>query len=207
MKVETEYPIAFDSPDHLIPEGTKNDNSTNPYFIQEVERYFGNNKIRVLDLGCSGGQLIRDFLDRGHIAMGLEGSDYSIKHKRANWPDLHNKALFTCDISRPFKIKDDSDNPMQFDCITAWEVIEHIHPSRIDQFFTNITNHMHEKSIFAGSIYLGHSVHDVWHQSALSGAEWAPILQRYFKSVTPCPINNWVRNYGPNTSLICVNKK
>ena len=205
MKIETEYPIAFDSPDHLIPEGTKNDNSTNPYFIKDVERYF-NRKVRALDLGCSGGQLIRDFITEGHVAIGLEGSDYSIKHQRANWPELHNKALFTCDISRPFKVLDDN-TPVQFDCISAWEVIEHIHPTRLDQFFTNITNHMHESSIFVGSIFLGHSVHDVWHQSALSAQEWTPILERFFKPLPQCPIANWVRNYGPNTKLICVNKK
>ena len=36
FRVETEYPIAFDSPDHLYPWGTKRDNHTSESFIHEV---------------------------------------------------------------------------------------------------------------------------------------------------------------------------
>ena len=48
-----------------------------------------------LDLGCSGGQLVIDYIDRGHLGIGLEGSNYSVINKRANWPKYHNKNLFT----------------------------------------------------------------------------------------------------------------
>jgi hypothetical protein len=43
LKLQTEFPIAYESPDHLMPWGTMRDNSTNPAFIQEVQDYFKSN--------------------------------------------------------------------------------------------------------------------------------------------------------------------
>jgi SAM-dependent methyltransferase len=206
ISVQTNYPIAYDSPDHLIPEGTKNDNNTDFGFIADVERYFGG-LIRFMDLGCSGGQLVKDFLDRGHLSVGLEGSDYSIRHARANWPGLNGKALFTCDVSRPYTVSDENGRIL-FDCITAWEVIEHIHPDRLDCFFKNILEHMHERSIFCGSIWLGHHPkHDTWHQSAFPLEVWNDLLGKHFQDVNPVPITSWVRDCGKVTKRICVRKR
>ena len=55
-------------------------------------------RFALLDIGCSGGGFVRDLLDDGHIAIGLEGSDYSKKSRRAEWaiiPDF----LFTADVT------------------------------------------------------------------------------------------------------------
>lgn len=181
MKIKTDYPIAFDSPDHLYPWGTKNDNHTSPELIREIEKYFVNKRLSILDIGCSGGQFVLDFHNRGHLAVGIEGSDYSIRHQRANWPAWHNRLLFTCDASRPYEITDDQDKKIIFDCISAWEVIEHIHPDSLDQFFENISNHMHDESIFIGSVSLVGDYHDgngafdkkvELHQSIFSKEKW-----------------------------------
>ena len=76
MKVITDHPVALNSPDHIFPWGTKRDNTTDVGFIEEIEDYFGRrNKIKALDIGCSGGQLTIDFCMRGHDAIGIEGSD------------------------------------------------------------------------------------------------------------------------------------
>lgn len=171
MKVKTNHPVALESIDYLFPYGTKQDNSTNVNFIEEVENYFGNKKISFLDIGCSGGQLAVDFYNRGHIAVGIEGSDYSVKHKRANWPEYHNSVLFTCDATKPYEILDDNNNQIKFDCITAWEVIEHIAPVDFDRFFTNILDHMHENSIFVGSISVLRDYHYTMHHSGEFGQE------------------------------------
>ena len=184
MKVITDFPLAFDSPDHLFPWGTARDNTTDLGFIVEIEHYFKNKKINMLDIGCSGGQLVVDFNRRGHKAIGIEGSDYSIKHNRANWPAYHNKLLFTCDASRPYKITEDDGSEIKFDLITAWETIEHIHPDTLDTFFQNIVNHMHQDSIFCGSIALNEDVIQgyVLHQSVFPAEKWMnEILPKYFK--------------------------
>lgn len=57
--VETDYPVALDSPDHIIPWGTARDNSSNLRFNSKLYRLFDftNRYPKVLDLGCSGGGL------------------------------------------------------------------------------------------------------------------------------------------------------
>lgn len=152
----TNHPIAYESPDHLYPWGTKQDNSTNSNFVEEINNYFNQGPFNFLDLGCSGGQLVIDMknLHPNNIAVGLEGSDYSVKHKRANWPKYHNQNLFTCDITEPFHVKKDNNN-IKFDLITAWEVLEHIAPEQLDGLFQNIYNNLSENGIFAGSINMG----------------------------------------------------
>jgi 2-polyprenyl-3-methyl-5-hydroxy-6-metoxy-1,4-benzoquinol methylase len=197
MKVITEYPVAYDSPDHQFPWGTKRDNTTDLGFIKEVEEFFGR-KIRTLDIGCSGGQLTIDFNSRGHTAIGIEGSDYSMKHARANWPRWGNVCLFTCDATKPYECVYGDGNHVFFDLITAWEVVEHIHPDDLHQFFANITNHMADGSVFCASIapipdvIEGH----VLHQSVFDKETWMnEILPKYFRKVEDLPFQNKVR-YG-----------
>lgn len=150
--VDTKYPVAFDSPDHTHPWGTMRDNFSSGFFIQEMNEHFGRH-ISVLDIGCSGGLLIRHFHDGGNMAVGIEGSDYSAIHQRAEWPDLYNNNLFTCDASRDYQIKfEDTKEVVKFDLITSWDVIEHIHPDRLDTFFKNAKKHLSDDGIFVGSI-------------------------------------------------------
>jgi SAM-dependent methyltransferase len=135
IKVITNYPVAINSNDHLYPLGAKNDNHTSVPFIEEVENYCGaGKKLNVADLGCAGGQLIVDFYKRGHLAVGLEGSDYCKNAQKYNWNQNYtDTVLFTCDITKEWKVTD-NDTEIKFDCITAWEVLEHI--KREDQHNT-----------------------------------------------------------------------
>jgi hypothetical protein len=57
-----------------------------------------------MDLGCSGGGLVFDFLLRGHTAVGIEGSDFSQKSQRAEWRLLNQCNLLTADITKPFQV-------------------------------------------------------------------------------------------------------
>src|SRR4051812_32517842 len=65
ISLQTQHPIAFESPDHLAPWGTAYDNSTNKKFIlfmaDRLERDSPGTSKAFLDLGCSGGQLVKDF--------------------------------------------------------------------------------------------------------------------------------------------------
>lgn len=184
ISVNTEHSIAEDSPDHLHPWGTKRDNSTDNYFIDEMIKHFGQGirNIKVLDIGCSGGQMVRDFAVLGHLAVGIEGSDYSAKDQRKHWDTLHNKILFTCDASYPYQVKVNGENE-KFDLITAWEVLEHIHPDRLDTFFENVYNHLADNGEFIASISMvsdkpeGHEL----HLSLFMEAVWKEMLEKYFE--------------------------
>lgn len=154
LKAERE--IAYESPDHLYPWGTKRDNSRNRRFNKKLYALFPGFKdpLKVLDLGCSGGGFVKDCIDDGYLAVGLEGSDYSKIHKRAEWgtiPDF----LFTCDITGKFEILANAANGPQrvlFDAVTMWEVFEHIAENDIDKVAVNVKNHLKKTGIWVVSI-------------------------------------------------------
>lgn len=158
-KVITDFPVAVDSPDHIYPQGTKNilggpyyewADGYNP-FVDEVVDYFKKPKLKVLDLGAASGYLVSDFLSRGCQTVGLEGSDWPIVNLVENWNNLHNKNLFTCDISKPFQILE-SEEQAKFDLINAWEVIEHIAPENLSTFADNVYKHLSDDGIFVFSL-------------------------------------------------------
>jgi SAM-dependent methyltransferase len=196
IKIITDFPIAFDSQDHIEPCGTKNDNHTNPVYINEVLASFGNRQINYMDLGCSGGQLIADLAKMGHLAVGLEGSDYSIINSRANWPRLYNVNLFTCDISRPFTVTMETgtvNDPIKFDCISAWEVLEHIPGSRIFNLMTNIHKHLKDDGIFIGSVCL---TGGAWHPSVYPQKVWEEKIFKPLFKVEPYCFETTMRSTG-----------
>lgn len=196
MKILTGHKVAYESPDHIFPWGTKRDNTTDLGFIVEIEAHFRHKKIKTLDVGCAGGQLTIDFMRRGHEAVGIEGSDYNVKNGRANWPDYHNAYLFTADATKPYQVVSADDKPVTLDLITAWEVIEHIHPDDLDAFFTNITKHMGEDSIFCGSISTVPSTEGrILHQSVFPKEVWInEILNKHFSVIEEYPFQSTVRN-------------
>jgi 2-polyprenyl-3-methyl-5-hydroxy-6-metoxy-1,4-benzoquinol methylase len=175
--LKTDHPIAYDSPDHLMPWGTMRDNTTNANFIEEIHEFFKLNydldNFNFLDLGCSGGQLAVDFYKQGNLSVGLEGSDYSVKHQRANWPEYHNKILFTCDVTKPYSLYNEGEK-IEFDIITAWEVVEHIHPDDLSDFFKYINDNLKPGGIFLASVSTIEDVIEGFklHQTIFSEVEW-----------------------------------
>lgn len=153
IRLLTEYPIASDSLDHQHPHGTARDNTRYPRFIRACEQLLKKERgLSFLDLGCSGGGMVLDAVLRGHLGIGLEGSDFSLVSQRAEWRLLKNN-LFTCDIARPFSLIDEtSGERQQFDVITAWEVLEHIREENLPVLFENIRLHLKPNGIFVGSV-------------------------------------------------------
>jgi len=152
--LKTGSPVASESNDHHFPWGTKNDNTRSPRFVKACESIFPNRRINYLDMGCSGGGLVFDFLVAGHNAFGIEGSDFSRRTQRAEWRIIPN-ALGTADITKPFEIKCYVNESLaKFDVITMWEVLEHIPEHDLSGLFTNIRKHLSNDGVFVGSIAL-----------------------------------------------------
>lgn len=193
MKIISDFRIAHESADHKRPYGTKQDNHTNSTYIKEIEKYFNYKKIKYMDLGCAGGQLVIDFHLKGHLAIGLEGSDYGIKHAFANWPIYNEKILFTCDVSKPFKIVDDDGNQIRFNCISSWEFLEHIEKKDLDVVFKNVVDHLTSDGIFLGSISC--FPHLPYHVTIMEEKEWHnQFYAKYFDIIKPYPFLGKVRN-------------
>lgn len=163
--------FAYDSPDYHNPWGTRRDNSKSPEFWTGLIKTLGKQKISLLDLGCAGGGLVAEGAEMGHDTIGIEGSNYWVKNINENslsaiqWKYFHNRRLFTCDITMPFFIIDVKHelDPIQdkilpivtkkrFDVITAWEVLEHLNPTRFQIALGNIWNHLADDGIFLASI-------------------------------------------------------
>lgn len=146
--VKTNYPVAFDSPDHINPWGTKKDLSRQLRFENKLYQYMEYKKFnKIMDLGCAGGAFISSMNDLGFFAVGLEGSDFSKKNKRGPWAYLSNFVLFTCDITKPFDVcANENEEKQLFDIITSFEVLEHLQEKQIKLLFLNINNHSHDKT-------------------------------------------------------------
>ena len=180
-QLTTEFPVAYASNDHIAPYGTINDNTRHPRFVSACERHFGGRMLKVMDMGCSGGGIVYDFLSSGHRALGLEGSDLSFKSKRAEWRVIPDH-LFTCDISKPFKvISKDNAAEEKFDVISMWEVMEHIREEDLPALFENILHHLSEDGIFVGSIALQDDVvNGVSYHPTVKPRDWWEKIYRKF---------------------------
>lgn len=145
IKIKTNKPVAFDSPDHIMPFGTANDNNVNLRFNKKLFRLIHKSELSVLDLGCAGGGFVKSILDDSGFAVGIEGSDYSKKIKRAEWETIPNY-LFTGDITEPFQLfqvaQDGREQELKFNLITAWEVLEHIREDQLVNVFQNIKHRL-----------------------------------------------------------------
>lgn len=173
IEVKTQHPIALESRDHLLPFGTKQDNSVNLKFNEKLSKIMPS-PISVLDLGCAGGGMVKSFLDQGDLAVGIEGSDYSFVEQRAEWTNIPNN-LFLADITKPFEILIDN-HPAKFDLITAWEFFEHIQEKDLIAVFDNIDKHLKSDGLMIASISSLESYH---HRTVHPKNWWLEFVKQY----------------------------
>jgi hypothetical protein len=142
-------------------------------------------------------------LDGGGFAVGVEGSDYSLVRKRAEWAHIPGN-LLTADITEPFKICREDGTRLKFNVITAWEVCEHIAEDRIDAMIRNVLDHLDAGGVLLCSIAsFEHMVNGVKLHQTVQEVDWwidrfaslglvnLPEVERYFWY-------DWVRG-GPGT--------
>lgn len=188
IKLVTDYPVAYKSLDHLYPHGTIRDNTRYPRFIEKCEELLkSNGPLSFLDLGCSGGGMVLEAALRGHVSMGLEGSDVSQKEQRAEWRLLGSR-LQTCDITKPFSLENTNGTLYCFDIITAWEVLEHIAEDDLTRLLSNIRNHLTTGGYFVASIANWADIDPV------SGVNW---------HVTCHPYEWWKSKFEDAGFLVC----
>lgn len=203
MKLITKNPLALDSPDYYYPAGTVTDNTTNINFNKLLYSLFEHKPISVLDLGCSGGGFIYNCICDGHVAYGLEGSDYSKKIGRACWP-LIPENLLTCDVSKDFMMIDDEDKIIKFDAITMWDVLEHFKENELPVLFNNINKHLKDSGIFFASIAMIPDIYNPVHQTVKDHKWWLEVLKQNGLEpdieVNKVIKNNFLRNPYPQDS-------
>jgi cyclopropane fatty-acyl-phospholipid synthase-like methyltransferase len=195
VKVITDFPIAYESHDHIVPHGTKQDNTKNGAYVRELIRRFGSD-MRYMDLGCAGGGFVSQFLNNNVLAIGIEGSDYGMKNGHGEWPKIPNN-LFTADITKPFQVVDDEDTQIEFDVISAFDVLEHIHEVDLPQLLGNINKHLKQGGIFTAGIATFPD--EGYHVTLKDEAWWDGLHNDHgFMRIDP------LENFGRNTSINAV---
>ena len=206
LNIQTAYPVAFESPDHVAPKGTALNNSTNKKFVLHMDELLYSKStgapVHFLDLGCAGGQLVKDFLRLGWLAAGLEGSDYSLKKRRANWRTLANKNLFTGDITKPFQMTLGG-APIKFHLITAWEVLEHIATPDLEGLFRNISTHLEDGGYFIASTSSLSDIHNgiELHQTRWTNQEWRSFVEQRHRELEASDVGLKIYQYVRCTLL------
>ena len=199
VKLKSRHAIASKSLDHIHPCGTIADNSSNHKFNEKLYKLFPEREIKVLDIGCSGGKFVRDCLEDGYLAVGIEGSDISKRQKRAEWGRIP-QFLFTCDATKDFTLYlNNPGRPLKFDVITAWEFFEHIEKKDISGVIKNIKKHISKDGLFIMSTTTRPSTIDGidlhrtketkrwWiNEFARHGLKYRPEFVRYFNT-------QWIR--------------
>lgn len=171
IELRSEKLVAADSPDHIMPWGTAQDNHINLDFNAKLAAWILPRDLRLLDLGCSGGGQVRSFVEQGCFAVGIEGSDYSARHLRAEWATIP-ELLFTADITAPFQLTAGG-SALRFSVITLWEVIEHIHRRDLPALFANLDAHLVPGGVVIMSVStVQDTIRGVDLHQTVEGPEW-----------------------------------
>lgn len=175
ISVHTSKPVALDSPDHTHPHGTMRDNSVNPAFNRKLYEMFPTDRVRLLDIGCAGGGFVKSVLDDGGFAIGIDGSDYNLKHQRAEWATIPGN-LFCADATVEFGVWrtiGDGVAPTLFNVVTAWEFMEHVSTARLPQVVKNIRWNTAQHSIIIGSINSASYIFDgIQYHQTIRPRDW-----------------------------------
>ncbi len=196
--VVTYHPVAVESYDHIEPKGTRNDNTKNGMYVRSLIRRFGAD-MRYMDLGCAGGGFVAQFLNNNVFAVGIDGSDYGLKNQTGEWGNIPNN-LFTADITKPFSVIDDKSQPILFDAVSAFDVLEHISESDLPQLLSNVRSHLKVGGIFVAGIA---TFPDEGYHVTLKPEEWWDALHRehgLFRT-------DALEHFGRNTSINAVYEK
>jgi 2-polyprenyl-3-methyl-5-hydroxy-6-metoxy-1,4-benzoquinol methylase len=203
-RLETQHPLAMSSNDTRFPWGCKNDNSIALRFNHKLYQFLSDYpRLRVLDLGCAGGGFVRSLLDDGHFAVGLEGSDYPLQNQAGEWSTIPNH-LFTCDITKPFQLFDSTtDEPLRFEAITAWEVMEHIAEDDLDPLLENLDRHLapHGYLLFSIATFLDwdEQTGTIYHVTIKPRDWWENQFARHgfvIENQHPFSKDDWLRGSG-----------
>ena len=176
LRIITDHPIATAYAEHFDRDSDHSlciSRFSNPQFNRRLYELKPGTLI-IADLGCSVGAFVSDCIRDGHIAIGIEGTDWYLRHigKTKQWPTdptvcIRDKtfqvddysewprfpgSFFTADITQPFRLENYDGTYVGFDVVTAWEVMEHLAPEGVAQMLQNVRSMLNSDGLFICSI-------------------------------------------------------
>lgn len=187
LSVETDYPIALDSMDHLEPHGALDQQGHEGIeFFKELHIKFPQVN-HVLDFGTGMGTFVDNGIKAGFDVYGIEGTDKV--DSATPWVRYKNQRLFHADLRHPFYIFYPAEYYRQgimatdfyalFDLITAWDVMEHLSEDSIDIVMENITRHLNSGGYFMGTIEFSDTDNERYHTLCKPRGWWITKFEEY----------------------------
>ena len=97
-----------------------------PGIVSSLQRLCGDQRIRILDLGCGNGYITARLAELGHQVTGLDAAPDGISIAQAKYPGLNFRQCSIYADEWP-DVDDES-----FDCVVSLEVVEHlIYPKKL----------------------------------------------------------------------------
>ncbi|GBF08530.1 putative S-adenosylmethionine-dependent methyltransferase [Aeropyrum pernix] len=149
------------------------------HFIRYVKFLLKNKEdIRWLDIGCGLGYLVKEAMEEGIDAYGIEISDYALRN-----------AI----IKERVKLGSITDIPFEdeyFDVVSAFDVLEHIHPRDTFKALSEIHRVLKPKGILImttpNPCYIDSWIYDLTHINVRPPKYWKMLLeQQDFKVKMP----------------------
>lgn len=156
---------------YLEDEEFRQDSSPYNAFYRTINETFDLNNINsVIDIGCSTGHLI-NFIKKNYPTINVKGIEYFEFHKN----------LAPNQIRDEIKLKDirDKFNIGKFDIVICTEVAEHIEPSYLINFLTNLKNATNKYLIMTWSNSYPNFYGPPQHVSSLSYKNYLKILKNF----------------------------
>ena len=144
------------------------------HMIKYIRYVMNNNKtVKWLDIGCSTGYLIQELLDNEVQAYGI---DISIVALREILLEIRQKVTAGSIVYIPYKTE-------TFDVISAFDVIEHVHPQETELAFMELNRVLKTGGFIIlttpNSKHMGNWVYDLTHINVRPPEYWEIMLKKY----------------------------
>jgi len=132
--------------------------------------------IKVLDIGCAGGAFPKEASDAGFSVIGVEPS---------RWLCVEGKKRYHLDL-RPGILEEQEFEPLSFDIITLWDVIEHL--TDPEKTMAKIKTLLKPN----GALVVNYPDYGSW-QAKIFGKRWPFLLSVHLYYFTPQTISNFFK--------------
>lgn len=151
----------------------------------------GSSSVNLLDVGCGEGYYVRDALEEGIDAYGIDTSSYAVENAL---DEVKDRISFGSITEIPF-------GDEEFDVMTAFDVIEHIHPKDTLDAVAEIRRVLKPDGIIiitTPSSNFGDWVSDLTHINVRPPKFWKLILEEHNFEVRLFYVPSFLKYYMKN---------